>query len=152
MTKAPTREELERMLKQCDERPQGNVWNWKVADLIRHYLDLMPKGGQQVGPSVGPIARLNQEKRDLKAEVDLLNRLWVEDKKVMKGYEADLERLKKEAFDYRDGFMETSAELENLRELQKAAEAIEGPASWFDPSLLTAVKRLHKAIRKVRGM
>lgn len=41
MTEAPTREELERMLKQCDDRPQGNVWNWKVADLIRHYLALM---------------------------------------------------------------------------------------------------------------
>jgi hypothetical protein len=39
MTKAPTREELERMKKQCDERPQGNVWNWKVADLIHHYLE-----------------------------------------------------------------------------------------------------------------
>ena len=41
MTKAPTREELESMLKQCDAEPEGNVWNWKVADLIRHYLEAL---------------------------------------------------------------------------------------------------------------
>lgn len=41
MTTAPTREELERMLKQCVEHPEGNVRNPMVADLIHHYLDLL---------------------------------------------------------------------------------------------------------------
>ncbi len=40
LTKTPTRDELLRMLKQCDENVEGNVWNWMVADLLRHYLEL----------------------------------------------------------------------------------------------------------------
>ena len=62
-----------------------------------------------------------------------------------------MDRLKKEAFDYRDGFMEASAEVEKLRELQVAAEAITGPADWFDDNIRPEVRALHKAIRKVRG-
>ena len=153
------------------------------------------KGGQQVGPSVGPIARMKQqnrdliaqmkifvqmkqENRDLKAEVEQLKKeleLYhdVDDEnrdlklqirsilnngaddllEMKKHYEAEVERLKKEAFDYRDGFMETSTELENLRELQKAAEDIDLiPADWVHEDLRPKISALHKAIRKVRGM
>ena len=117
------------------------------------------KGGQQVGPSVGTFARLKQENRDMKLHADRCEIAWntaVQEKGRLHAeceeLQAEVDRLKKEAFDYRDGFMETSAELEHLRELLKAAENIEGPASWFAPVLLTPVKRLHKAIRKVRGM
>jgi len=40
MTQPPTRDELVRMLEQCVGSPESNVWNWKVADLLRHYLRL----------------------------------------------------------------------------------------------------------------
>lgn len=43
MTKTPTTEELESMLLQCEADPNGNVWNWKVAELLRHYLKLRNK-------------------------------------------------------------------------------------------------------------
>ncbi len=104
--------------------------------LWRHAGSL--QGGQHVGPSVGPIARLKQENRDLKADVTRAL--------------AEVERLRKEVFDYRDGFMEASTELENLRELQKAAEAVEGPVRFFHLDIRPQIRALHKAIRKVRGM
>ena len=40
-----------------------------MADEVERLRKFEPKGGQHVGPSVGPIARLKQENRDLKAEV-----------------------------------------------------------------------------------
>ncbi len=37
---SPTREEMRRMLEQCEENPGLNVWNWKVAEILRYCLDL----------------------------------------------------------------------------------------------------------------
>ena len=136
------------------------------------------KGGQQVGPSVGPIARMKQQNRDLiaqmkifvqikqengnlKADVELLKkdirclenemgRRHRVDTDTIEQLKAEVDRLKKEAFDYRDGFMETSAELENLRELLAAAERILPALEVM--SLEDSVKNFHKAIRKVKGV
>jgi len=105
----------------------------------------MSKGGQHVGPSVGSIARMKQENRDLKAELAAI-------KTLLELSMEEEERLKKEAFDYRDGFMEASTELENLRELLAAAENIEGPARFFPLSTRPQIRALHQAIRKVKGM
>lgn len=120
----------------------------------------MSKGGQQVGPSVGPIARLKDENRDLKLRLRTAVNNGAEDLLDMKKhYQAEVNelvqqivRLKKEAFDYRDGFIEANAELVLLREVLEAAEAVEGPGEWVHDELKPAVTRLHKAIRKVKGM
>ncbi len=40
MTRTPNKEELLRMLEQCVENPNAQTWNWRVADLLRHYLEL----------------------------------------------------------------------------------------------------------------
>ena len=112
-----------------------------------------------MGPSVGPIARLKQENRDLEAEVEQLKKELelfhdVDDenrdlKARVEGLELEMGRRHRVDT---DTIERLKAEVENLRELQVAAEAIEGPASWFAPVLLGPVRKLHKAIRKVRGM
>lgn len=97
------------------------------------------KDGQHVvTPGVGPIARLKQENRDLTLEVKRLThneKIW-----------------KQKFYDEEDDRKKVTDQCARLRELQSAAEDIDGPKDWFHKDIRPAISRLHKAIRKVRGM
>jgi len=100
------------------------------------------KGGQQVGPSVGTFARLIRENRDLKARVETL------EKEMGRRHRVDTDTIEK----LKDSLAWDGLKLENLRELQVAAEAVTGPSEWFHDNIKPELQALHKAIRKVRGM
>jgi len=89
---------------------------------------------------------MKQENRDLTLEVEQLKK----ELELFHRWAARLRFLGVEAPpDADDENRDLKAELENLRELQVAAEAIEG---WFDEDMKPKVVALHKAIRKVKGM
>jgi hypothetical protein len=59
----------------------------RMENLVRdveRLREFEPKGGQQVGPSVGPLARLKQENRDLKAALSRADAtiVWFEMRKA----------------------------------------------------------------------
>ena len=79
------------------------------------------------------------------------------DTDTIEGLNKEVDRLRIELGFYRDNDYAAKAEYlhamePHYKELQEAAEAVEGPARHFPLSIRPKIRALHKAIRKVRGM